>query len=170
MGMEIRGMLAVQKALKEKLKQANKANAVVQVGYTMKYALPVHERRKGIAGERKEGKERNTKGQFVSNRGAKYLEKPAREQAGEIARIVVQAAQKTGDIRRGLVLGGLRLQRESQKLVPIDTGALRASAYTREEVSARDTMAATLEARARGEEKRTAAIEARMKAKAKAGK
>lgn len=33
----------------------------------------------------------------------------------------------------GLKRGGLFLQRESQKVVPVDTGKLRASAYTRAE-------------------------------------
>lgn len=34
-------------------------------------------------------------------------------------------------LKRGLLLAGLFLQRESQKIVPIDTGVLRASANTR---------------------------------------
>jgi hypothetical protein len=34
-------------------------------------------------------------------------------------------------LQRGLKRAGLKLQRESQKLVPIETGALKASAYTR---------------------------------------
>ena len=36
-------------------------------------------------------------------------------------------------LRRGLLKAGLFLQRESQKIVPIDTGNLRRSAFTREQ-------------------------------------
>lgn len=36
-------------------------------------------------------------------------------------------------VSRGLRLAGLHLQRESQKIVPIDTGNLRSSAFTRRE-------------------------------------
>lgn len=36
-------------------------------------------------------------------------------------------------MERGLVKGGLRIQRESQKIVPIDTSALKNSARTRKE-------------------------------------
>lgn len=34
---------------------------------------------------------------------------------------------------RGMIKAGLHLQRESQKIVPVDTGVLRASAFTRRE-------------------------------------
>ena len=60
----------------------------------------------------------------------KFLETPARNQAGEISRVVLEGAQRTGSVRQGLLLGGLRLQRESQKLCPVRTGNLRNSAYT----------------------------------------
>jgi len=41
-------------------------------------------------------------------------------------------------LRTGLMRAGLFLQRESQKIVPVDTGALRASANTRLEGTDKD--------------------------------
>lgn len=40
--------------------------------------------------------------------------------------------EKIAALRRGLIMAGLDLQAESQSLVPVDTGALRNSAFTRE--------------------------------------
>ena len=42
-----------------------------------------------------------------------------------------QSTITTGSLEKGLVLAGLRLQRDSQKLVPVDTGNLKGSAFTR---------------------------------------
>lgn len=49
-----------------------------------------------------------------------------------------QAATIKG-LRVGLLRGGLFIQRESQKIVPVDTGALKASASTRAEGQGMDT-------------------------------
>lgn len=45
----------------------------------------------------------------------------------------------SGKVELGLKAVGLYFQRESQKLVPVDTGALRNSAFTRAEGSGFDT-------------------------------
>lgn len=89
----------------------------VYVGYTQSYAIHVHER-EGLT--HKEGKQ------------AKYLEEPARKlyNSGEIWRIVRAVYATTGSVTKGLLLAGLRIQRESQKIVPVLTGALKNSAYT----------------------------------------
>lgn len=87
----------------------------VSVGFTQNYALYVHENLKSY----------HPVGQ------AKYLEQPAREHRKEIIRIITVACKRGATLLQGMLLGGLRLQRESQKLVPIDTGALRASAFTK---------------------------------------
>jgi hypothetical protein len=47
------------------------------------------------------------------------------------AKLKAMRKRHYANIRRGLIKAGLFLQRESQKLVPIDTGALRNSAFTR---------------------------------------
>lgn len=51
------------------------------------------------------------------------------------AAIKAAEAKTTKGLRVGLLRAGLFLQRESQKIVPIDTNALRASAATRIEGS-----------------------------------
>lgn len=89
-------------------------NVSVAVGYTQAYAIYVHENLKSHhpVGE------------------AKFLERPFRELGPDLA------AQITEDLRNGvsfpmaLLRAGLLVQRESQLRVPIDTGALRASAFT----------------------------------------
>lgn len=91
----------------------------VLVGYTQNYALPVHERLDVF----------HPVGQ------AKYLEQPARTLAPELAEIARRAYQKGATVEEALLLAGLRLQRASQQLVPVDTGALRNSAFTRAEGS-----------------------------------
>lgn len=89
--------------------------ASVVVGYTQSYALPVHERMDV----------NHTVGQ------AKYLEEPFRTMRGELMEMIRGAWRRGLRLGQALLLAGLRLQRASQMLVPVDTGALRASAFTR---------------------------------------
>jgi hypothetical protein len=97
---------------------AEKQDAVdVVVGYTTKYAVYVHENMES----------HHTVGQ------AKYLEQPAREMADELGTIVAKAAKRGLPLDTGLLLAGLKLQAASQKLVPVDTGNLKGSAFTRKE-------------------------------------
>lgn len=93
-------------------------NVSVSVGYTQQYAIFVHE---DLTAAHAPGKQ------------AKYLEQPARQLTndGTLANIIKQAKQSGRTMAQGLLLAGLRLQRDSQALVPVDTGALRASAFTR---------------------------------------
>jgi hypothetical protein len=92
-------------------------NVQVTVGYTQSYAIFVHERMDL----------HHPVGQ------AKFLEQPAREMAqnNTLTNIVFEARKNGATMSEALVLAGLRLQRESQKLCPVATGALRASAFTR---------------------------------------
>ena len=87
----------------------------VVVGYTASYAIFVHENLEV----------RHPTGQ------AKFLEQPLRELRSELIDMVKQAVRKGATLVQGLLMAGLRLQRESQQLCPVDTGALRASAFTR---------------------------------------
>jgi len=91
--------------------------ASVIVGYTQNYAIYVHENLQA----------RHPVGQ------AKYLEQPLRENAKGIAEVIRRAYVQTKDLAKSLLLGGLFLQSKSQPLVPVDTGALKNSAFTREE-------------------------------------
>ncbi len=63
----------------------------------------------------------------------KFLERPARELSsnGILGGIIVGILRTGRTVAEALLPAGLRLQRESQMLVPIDTGNLRASAFTR---------------------------------------
>jgi len=88
----------------------------VSVGYTQSYAIYVHE---NLEAQHKEGKQ------------AKFLTGPMKNHKKEIADIISKALQSKKTFAQSLLLGGLLLQRESQKVVPVDTGALKNSAFTR---------------------------------------
>lgn len=92
----------------------------VVVGYTQEYAVYVHE---------------NLAAWHEPPTRAKYLEGPARQlaNAGILTQIVTTAMRAGQTLLQGLLQAGLRIQRESQGVVPVDTGALRASAFTRVE-------------------------------------
>jgi hypothetical protein len=111
---KIEGMNSLIEKLK-KMGDDDRFNVSVVVGYTQSYAITVHE---DLEAKHRPGKQ------------AKYLEGPAREKAKEIADIIFSNYRKTKDAAKALLVGGLYLQRESQKVVPVDTSALRASAFT----------------------------------------
>lgn len=104
---------ALKRKLKARLGASTKCGCVV--GYTQNYALPVHEILDAV----------HQVGQ------AKFLEQPLRENASTYAAIVTRAARSGLSLPKALLLAGLALQRDSQELVPVDTGALKNSAFTR---------------------------------------
>jgi hypothetical protein len=114
---KVEGLVKVVAALRAKAAKANRdSNPSVTVGYTAEYAIYVHENLEA----------NHPVGQ------AKFLEQPAREMARDISQVVIDAMQnRKATLAQALLMGGLRLQRESQMLVPVDTGALRNSAFTR---------------------------------------
>ena len=114
-----------------------KDNGTVVVGYTQRYAIYVHE----VQAKHKEGKQ------------WKYLETAVRRLAPQIPKIVETIYWYSQSIVKGLLVAGLRIQRDSMKMVPIDTGALRASAYT---AKLENAPAAAATARARAEAKESA--------------
>ena len=93
------------------LKFGNKENSHASgtVGFTQNYALAVHE---------------------THRKKSKYLEQPARTKRNELGTIVVKGMKATKSLEKALIIAGLNLQIASQKLVPVDTGALKASAFT----------------------------------------
>mgnify|MGYP006275049749 CR=1 FL=1 len=93
-----------------------KKDPVVKVGYTAEYAIYVHE---------------NLEAHHPNGGQAKYLEQPARELRDQLVTIIGEAVKRKATLEQGLLIAGLHLQGESQKLVPVDTGNLRASAFTR---------------------------------------
>ena len=115
-------------------KYGTNPNPSIIVGYTAAYAVHVHEniemKWKGLP------RRKPHKGNYWDPQGrgqAKFLEQPARELKQEFSRIITTACQRKATLGYALFLAGLRLQRESQKLVPVDTGNLKASAFTRME-------------------------------------
>lgn len=84
------------------------------VGYTQAYAVFVHE---NLEAQHKVGQ-------------AKFLEQPARDLQPVFPIIIKDTIRKGGTFSQGILMACLRLQRDSQLLVPVDTGALKNSAYT----------------------------------------
>lgn len=114
---KVERLLPLRRKLEQLKKKAADNNVSVVVGYTQFYGLYVHETPP-------------EKAKHAAGKSWKFLEFPARRLAKELADIVVTVYKKTGTLCKGLLMAGLRLQRASQEMVPIDTAALKASAYT----------------------------------------
>lgn len=118
--MKVEGVNKVIEALEAKKAEAIKASkASVTVGYTQNYAIFVHE---DLVAHHSVGQ-------------AKFLEQPARTLQDKFRGIIEDALRRKRTMSQALLLAGLTLQRESQKLVPVDTGALKSSAFTRVDVT-----------------------------------
>jgi hypothetical protein len=114
----IRNLDRLIRNLRTKAARALKdTNVQVTVGYTQSYAIFVHE---NLNAHHEVGQ-------------AKFLEQPAREltESGELTLIIYNAWRQGKTMAEALILAGLRLQRDSQELCPVKTGALKASAFTR---------------------------------------
>ena len=109
---KVEGLKGIQTALRARAAAGRSVS--VSVGYTAAYALYVHENLEA----------RHPVGQ------AKFLEQPARELSAELGRVAAEAVAAGVGLKDALLLAGLRLQRESQLLCPVDTGVLRNSAFT----------------------------------------
>lgn len=133
---KITGIKAVEAALKKQARKKNgqyDKNVSVVVGYKAAYAIYVHENLE----MKLQGLPRaNGKGNYWDPQGkgqSKFLEQPAREMKDELGAIATRAVSRGATLLEGLYLAGLALQRKSQQLVPIDTGNLKASAFTEKE-------------------------------------
>ncbi len=112
----LKGLDSLVSKLRAKAAKANTASAAsVTVGFTASYTIPVHENMQAV----------HPVGQ------AKFLEEPARTLSAELGRLSRDVVARGGTMSQGLLVAGLRLQREAMQLCPVDTGALRASAFTR---------------------------------------
>lgn len=89
--------------------------ARVKVGYQTNYAVYVHE---------------NLEANHPNGGQAKFLEQPARELRPQIKQQVATDLRNGLTVEQALLRAGLTLQGASQQLVPVDTGLLRASAFT----------------------------------------
>lgn len=113
---KIEGVQQLIAKLRSKAAKARQdTNVTGVVGYTQSYAIIVHE---NIEAHHPVGQ-------------AKFLEQPARLLGRILGNIIKQSVQQGKTVAQGILLACLRLQRESQQLCPVDTGALKASAFTR---------------------------------------
>ena len=120
----------------EKIERHSKKvnNGSVIVGYSASYAVYVHEN----VEEKWRGRPRRSpsKGNYWDPAGrgrSKFLEYPARTIQRELGTIIAETTKRGASVMQALLIAGMRLQRESQLLVPVDTGNLKASAFTEKE-------------------------------------
>ena len=85
----------------------------IVVGYSQDYALEQHER---LDYQHKVGQ-------------AKYLETAARVSESDVKHLLRSASTKD-KLAEAILKAGLLIQRRSQELCPVDTSALKASAFT----------------------------------------
>ncbi len=148
-GVDTKGFEELNRKLQALVAKAKQeGDPAVAVGFTAAYALYVHEnmeiwppgmRLKGLprgggtvkAGKRKGQPKRGFYWDPQGKAGPKFLEGPAREMREVFARIIYEALSKGKTLSQALLLAGLRLQREAQLRVPVDTGSLKSSAFTR---------------------------------------
>lgn len=125
------------KALQDSVEKAKKKYAPnnekieVLVGYTANYAIYVHEIPPTKKQAEKMGSKRTAK--HTGNHGKaqwKFLETPARQNRTAYANIIKENLANGRPLLESLYLAGNELQKDSQRIVPIDTGNLRASAFT----------------------------------------
>ncbi len=96
-------------------KAGKDSKSQVVVGYSAEYAVPVHERMDL----------KHTNGQ------AKFLEQPLRTEKQAMADIIRKALQGRKTLAEAQMLAAQYLLKKSQELVPVDTGALKASGFVR---------------------------------------
>lgn len=127
---EVKGLDKLVSQLKARAEKAGGSPSVV-VGFTAFYAMFAHENvEMKLAGLPRKG----GAGHYWDPQGraqAKFLEEPFRTMRPELAAFVRGALKRGLPLGKALLLAGLRLQRESMFLVPVETGNLRASAFCR---------------------------------------
>lgn len=130
--MEVQRVTALVQELKNRAQTARgEGRVVVAVGYATNYAIHVHENieMKWAGLPRK----KPSKGNYWGPSGqAKFLEMPARRLSrdGVLGQIIATAMSNGATLSEALILAGQRIQRDSQALVPVDTGTLKNSAFT----------------------------------------
>lgn len=137
---KIEGLVKHLAQLQKRAAAAKKDNeASVAVGFSAAYALFVHENLEAAHGAVYNEKyaediaagRKHSRGEAQQ---AKFLEQPLRENRSKYAKIIATALKQGKTMAQALLLGGLALQRDSQRITPVDKGFLRASAFTRLEI------------------------------------
>lgn len=93
-----------------------KKNVKLEVGFGASYSVYVHE---------------NLQARHAPPTQAKFLEQPARQLAGQMGKDVLRALRQKKSLESGLLDAGLRLLMAARKLVPVETGQLRASGFVK---------------------------------------
>jgi len=129
---------ALKRQAKIRFSSPNGNHESVIVGYTASYAVYVHENLEmKLKGQPRKGAGHGGNYWDPPNRGqSKYLEEPARNLSndGTLTELTAKAMQKGATVQEALYVAGLRILRDSQKVVPVDTGNLKASGFCRKEV------------------------------------
>lgn len=112
---QIEKVNAVIQKLKRLEKKYGPVKTAVIVGYTANYTIFVHE----------DMEAHHTVGQ------AKFLEEPARRLSKQLGKQIAEDVKQGRTMEQALLRAGLRLQRASQEIVPVEWGNLRGSAFTR---------------------------------------
>lgn len=114
--MEVGGVKQTVAAFERRARKTIRdADRRIEVGYSAPYAMRVHE----------DLQMRHTNGQ------AKYLSAAIRQGTREVQSVIRRALVGGQSIRQALALGGIRLLQLSRKLVPVRTGRLRDSGFSR---------------------------------------
>lgn len=162
--MSVEGIDDVKKALEAAAKKySDQSQVAVVVGYNAKYALALHEnvemKWRGLPRDRSVRKDKDKAltvvtgyspakgkhGVFWGPTGqAKFLEQPARELGPELGRMITTAVKNGAKLLQALVMAGMRLQRESQKIVPVEFGNLKGSAFTEEDTGKTSVVVGTV--------------------------
>lgn len=132
----------LQSRLSAKLAQA--VSGTVLTGFATAYALAMHERTPGEPNPPRSPrqraammasiKEREERGHVPWSVGQpKFLEAPARSNREKYLRIVADSLAKGLPLIVAVYNAGLDFQRDAQRLVPVDTGNLKNSAFTTRE-------------------------------------
>jgi hypothetical protein len=128
MSVSIEGVAKLTARLNQ-MKRSIKDGVDVEVGFAAPYALFVHE---NLEMKLKGQPRPSGKGVYWGPSGqAKYLEQPAREMRGELGKLVGKLVKAGTSFEDALMIAGLKLQRAAQKLVPVEYGELRQSAFTK---------------------------------------
>lgn len=105
----------VKRKLGERIRQARNANTSAVAGYVQTYSIIVHE---------------DLDANHAPGKTAKYLEMPLRQNMRVLASMINKHYLRTMDLGQALLIGCNFIKQLSQQIVPVDTGALRASAFT----------------------------------------
>lgn len=129
---KVEGIKELTAKLRDRAAKASRdANVSVLVGFSAAHAIFVHEMIPKTLGQNVPRKSGLGVYWGPSQHGPKFLEAPARELGPELGKVVRAVVKKNGTVATGLVAAGMRLQAESQRRVPVEYGALRASAFTK---------------------------------------